>query len=205
MIRPHDLMDDEVWAMLKASRDGDLDQVKALALNRPELVRCEYNYTPPIHFAVREGHLEVVRYLLVHGFDPNYRTYAFGDTLLAMAQDREYAEIADLLKQTLAQQFPLMDGINDFLDAARKGDLALIQSEIRRDSKLVLASNETGDTALHKAASGARLEVMMALLDAGAKIDAVRADGMRPINCALRVHNKEAAKTLATALLERGA
>src|SRR5215471_16180140 len=119
MIRPHDLMDDEVWAMLKASRAGDLDPVKALALKRPELVRCEYNYTPPIHFAVREGHLEVVRYLLAHSFDPTYRTYPFGDTLLTMALDRDYEEIAHLLKQTLSQRFPLMNGIDDFLDAAR--------------------------------------------------------------------------------------
>jgi len=46
MIRPHDLKDDEVWAMLKASRNGEFVRVKALAANRPELIRCEYNYTP---------------------------------------------------------------------------------------------------------------------------------------------------------------
>ena len=67
MIHPVDLKDDDVWAMFQASWSGDLDQVKALVARRPELAVCEYNYTPPIHFAVREGHLEIVRFLLEQG------------------------------------------------------------------------------------------------------------------------------------------
>jgi ankyrin repeat protein len=90
MIRPVDLKDDDVWNMFQASWNGDLDQVKALVSRRRELALCEYNYTPPIHFAVREGHLELVRFLLEQGADPTYRTYPFQDTLLTMAQDREY-------------------------------------------------------------------------------------------------------------------
>ena len=58
MIHPVDLKDDDVWNMFQASWNGDLDQVKALVSRRRELAVCEYNYTPPIHFAVREGHLE---------------------------------------------------------------------------------------------------------------------------------------------------
>ena len=96
MIRPADLKDDDVWAMLRASRDGDFAQVKALASRRPALIRCEYNYTPPIHFAVREGHTEIVRYLLEQGADASsYRTYPFQDSLLTMAQDREHQPQVD--------------------------------------------------------------------------------------------------------------
>ena len=79
MIHPVDLKDDDVWAMFQASWSGDLDQVKALVARRRELALCEYNYTPPIHFAVREGHLEMVRFLLEQGADPTYRTYPFHD------------------------------------------------------------------------------------------------------------------------------
>src|SRR5262249_39484015 len=97
MIHPSDLKDEGVWKMLSASYAGDLDQIKTLVTRRPELVRCEYNYTPPIHFAVREGHLEIVTFLLAHGADPTYRTYPFQDSLTTMAQDRHYDEIARLL------------------------------------------------------------------------------------------------------------
>ncbi len=44
----------------------------------PELIYAQYNYHPPIHFAVREGHLDLVRYLLRNGAHaPDYRSYPF--------------------------------------------------------------------------------------------------------------------------------
>ena len=92
----------KVWDMLTASRDGNLDRVQQLANDCPELLYAQYNYTPPIHFAVREGHVQLVRYLLDHGaLDPTYITYPFGDTLLTVAKDRGYNEIAGLLQQYL--------------------------------------------------------------------------------------------------------
>src|SRR5947209_1317024 len=118
MIRPADLTDDDFWTMLSASRVGDLDRVKALSSSRPELIRCEYNYTPPIHFAVREGHLPVVRYLLDRGADLAYRTTPFKDSLLTMAQDREHQEVAQHLFDLLSRRFPVVEGFADFLHAA---------------------------------------------------------------------------------------
>ena len=118
MIHPVDLKDDDVWAMFQASWNGDLDQVKALVARRPELAVCEYNYTPPIHFAVREGHLEIVRFLLEQGADPTYRTLPVSRLALTMAQDRDHHDIAQLLLGILARQFPVMEGVAGFLDAA---------------------------------------------------------------------------------------
>src|SRR5215467_9247740 len=207
MIHPADLKDDDVWEMLSASRAGDLDLVKALVSRRPELARCEYNYTPPIHFAAREGHLSLVRYLLDQGVDLNYKTYPFGDSLLTLARDREYNEIAELLLETLSRRFPVREGITALLEAAHKGDIASLKSNLASDPNLACASNDTGETALHKAAEGGHLEAILALLDAGANPDAVRSDGLRPINCALR-HQRQnplQAGVLAGALLARGA
>src|SRR3954452_24834801 len=123
MIRPIDLKDEDLWLMFQASRSGDLDQVKKLAAQRRELVRAEYSYTPPLHFAVREGHLDVVRFLVDQGAEfATYRTYPFQDSLVTMAQDREHHEVAQFLLETLARRFPVMEGIAGFLDAAREGD-----------------------------------------------------------------------------------
>jgi ankyrin repeat protein len=207
MIRPVDLKDDDVWSMFQASWNGDLDQVKALVAHRPELAVCEYNYTPPIHFAVREGHLETVRYLLEHGADPTYRSYPFQESLLTIAQDRERHEVAQLLHDILARQFPVTDGVAGFLDAARRGDLTRIRKEMAVDPSLARASNDLGDTALHNAALGGHMAVMNELLDAGAFADAVRADGKRPIHFALDRRERTAlrAGVLAGTLLARGA
>jgi ankyrin repeat protein len=207
MIHPADLKDDDVWEMLSASRAGDLDRVKALVSQRPELIRCEYNYTPPIHFAVREGHVSLVRYLLDSGVDLDYKTYSFGDSLVTMARDREHHEVAELLLETLSRQFPVREGISALLEATRQGDITRLKAELANDPSLARASNDTGETALHKAAEGGHLDAIMALLDAGADPDAVRSDGLRPINCALRRQRQSPlhAGVLAGALLARGA
>jgi len=68
----------QVWNILKASYDGNLDQVKKMVTDCPELLYAQYNYTPPIHFAVREGHLHLVDYLLQQG----------ADSLMALQQGR---------------------------------------------------------------------------------------------------------------------
>jgi ankyrin repeat protein len=208
MLRPKDIDDDEVWNMLRASRDGDLEQVRTLVARRPDLVRCEYNYTPPIHFAVREGHTDLVRYLLEHGAEAaDYRTYPFQDSLLTMAQDREHADVAALLLEVAEQRFPVVAGLAEFLEAVQKPDLARVRRLLADSPQLARASDDTGDTGLHRAAAIGHFELMALLLDAGAAVDAARADGFRPIHCALHRGRKPSLNTGAAAgfLLARGA
>ena len=90
----------KVWEILLASHQGDLDKVRKLVDECPELIYAQYNYTPPIHFAVREGHTDLVKYLLTHGaHDPDYRFYPFGESLQTVARDRGYTEIENLLEE----------------------------------------------------------------------------------------------------------
>jgi hypothetical protein len=94
----------EVWAMLCACYAGDVARVQELIGRRPELATCQYNYTPPLHFAVREGHLDLVRMLVDRGaYDPGYKSYPFGDTLPAIARDRGFDEVAAVLESALAR------------------------------------------------------------------------------------------------------
>src|SRR5262249_58660875 len=79
----------DVWNMLVASRDGDLDRVKELADGCSALLTCQYDYTAPLHLAVREGHLQLVRYLVEH--QALYRTcrnHPFLEPLVTLADDR---------------------------------------------------------------------------------------------------------------------
>jgi ankyrin repeat protein len=90
----------KVWKILVASKNGNLEEVKHLVNECPELIYAQYNYTPPIHFAVREGHIDLVKYLLDNdAHDPSYKIYPFNDPLQTIAQDRNHSEIALLLEQ----------------------------------------------------------------------------------------------------------
>jgi hypothetical protein len=90
----------KVWEMLSAAHTGDLNKVKSLAADCPELLYAQYNYAPPIHFAVREGHAELVTFLLAQGaHDPDYRFYPFQESLQTVANDRGYTEIENLLDE----------------------------------------------------------------------------------------------------------
>src|SRR5688500_2275290 len=55
---------------------------------------------PPLHLAVREGHGDLVLFLLERGaFDPEHVTYPYNEKLLTIAEDRGYDEIARLLRE----------------------------------------------------------------------------------------------------------
>jgi ankyrin repeat protein len=180
-----DTTTDDVFAMFAGARDGEIESLRRLVAHVPSLATVEYNYTPPIHFAVREGHRHIVEFLLDHGADPAYRSYPFQESLLTFAQDRGHDDVAEILRRRLSHRFALASGTQAIIAAAAKGDLAIVEAELAGNPALVRASNETGDTPLHQAARHGHLHIVRALLDAGANVDAVRGDGYRPVHCAL--------------------
>ncbi len=139
-----------VWQILEASYKGDLDKVNRLTTECPELSYAQYNYTPPIHFAVREGHHALVNYLLEKGaLDPDYINYPFKDNLLILAADRGHEEIAGSLKKYLADptrcRYKGDNGeINynrtalqqEFEDAVDKEDLQKVEKLLQQDPSM---------------------------------------------------------------------
>jgi uncharacterized protein len=93
----------KVWNILVASKRGDLEAVNKMAAECHQLLFAQYNYTPPIHFAVREGHSDLVKYLLEQGaHDPKYKIYPFQESLQTIANDRGHYEIESLLTEYAA-------------------------------------------------------------------------------------------------------
>jgi ankyrin repeat protein len=89
----------KVWQILLASYKGDMSTVQLLVAECPELAYAQYNYAPPVHFAVREGHTRLVKYFLsLHAYDPAYRFYPFQESLETVAADRGFTEIVNLLQ-----------------------------------------------------------------------------------------------------------
>ena len=95
----------EIWSMLVGCRNGNLREVSGLVAKNAALVLCDYNYMTPLHLAVREGHLEVAAFLVERGAaNPNYVTYPYRESLITVARDRGYEEIAQLLERWYARE-----------------------------------------------------------------------------------------------------
>lgn len=137
-------MSNDVWAMLTACCDGDLERVREMLDEDPQLIRCEYNYTQPVHFAVREGHVALTRLLLERGANPSYRTYFYRDSLLTMARDRHHAEIAEMISAALTDQLPIAERADEMLRATAAGNRDELTALLAAEPTLVNTCDDPG-------------------------------------------------------------
>ena len=180
----------EVWDMLTASFDGDLGRVKTLVDRSPGLLTCQYDYTSPLHLAVREGHVDLVGFLVERGaLDPSYRTHPFLDPLLTVAEDRGFEEIKLILQQALNTREWGDTGAIDFeKDETQKRFQQLVNDKQHADVEAILkdrpelARDETafwGEGILSIPAKGADHPMIEILMDHGARCPDVSKWGAR--------------------------
>ena len=177
IIKPPELDSEEgvvIWNALTASEDGDVATLRELVERDPRLSRAEYWYTPAIHFAVREGHMEAVQLLLDAGADPEWNGLHDG-SLIAMARDRGHAQIAQLLEGTRDHRGRVLAGSdNQPIHAAiTRDDTKEVQRLLDADPGLVNVGNELGASPLHMAVGHGASRIVALLLDRGANVHAV--------------------------------
>ena len=208
---------EDIWQVLTAARDGDLATLRSALERDSTLVSASYWYLPPLHFAVREGHLEAVRLLLAAGADLTHRNALYGnDTLLQIALDRGHDQLAGYLRDELHRQLASAGSRHAIHTAAGDGDTAQVERLLAADPQLVDRGDHLGRRPLHYAVAAGGRDLVDLLLDAGAGIDApgfggddrIGGAGFRPLAVALwhnpywRQRNDYA---MARHLLHRGA
>jgi ankyrin repeat protein len=175
-IQPDELKSDEghaVWAAIAAAASGDAAALRRLLGRHPQLARAEYWYTQPIHFAVREGHLEAVQVLLDADADPEYNAYYDG-SLIEMARERGYETIAQRLEDARQRRGRVAPGEEHPIHrAAELNDVADVRQMLDADPSLLERGDRIGGSPLHRAVTGSAREVVKLLLDRGANIHAV--------------------------------
>ena len=169
----------DVWEMLCAARDGDVDAVTRLLARDPSLVGCSHDYRTPLAFAVRENRIEVAALLLDRGANPI--TSGTSDTLLEMARDRGLTQMQAILERALAgRHAPAPRGMA-VAALIRARDLVQVRSLLDADPELLHAPDEGTNQPIHWAAMTRQLELIDDLAARGADLNARRADGARPI------------------------
>jgi ankyrin repeat protein len=219
IVKPPELDSKEggvVWNALAASGVGDVDTLRRLIEQDPRLSRAEYWYTPAIHFAVREGHLEAVQLLLDAGADPEWNGLHDG-SLIAMARDRGHGEIARLLEEARDRRGRVMPGSDNhpIHAAITREDTTEVRRLLDADPGLVDVGNAFGASPLHRAVGRGLHELAALLLDRGASVHAVLSStrglgggfwtDLQAIDCAIWEGRRPGDRRMIRLLLEHGA
>jgi ankyrin repeat protein len=168
----------DIWDTICAAVAGDAAALRRLLERDPNLCRAEYWYTQPIHFAVREGHIEAVRVLLDAGSDPSWAGLK-GEDLITIARDRSHEAVALLLEAARAERGGTSPAQSDHPVhiAAACGDGEQVRTLLDAEPELVHLRDRAGGTPLHRAVAASAREVVGLLLDRGADTHAVHGSG----------------------------
>lgn len=170
----------DVWRLFCDCICGNLEGVKLAIAKDPSLVRCHYGYRTPLYFAVKENQLAIATFLLEMGANP--LAMAFGDSLVTQAHDRGFSEMAEVLTTHMEHEFrisPLGDPSGEFI---RSGNAAGLWDHLRRYPEALHLGDRRSNQPIHWAVMTRQIDVVDALLDLGADINARRQDGARPIH-----------------------
>jgi len=170
----------DVWALIQACASGDLDSVQALIAREPSLARAHYQYRKPLYFAVRENHVDVVRFLLEH--DRNPLDLWVDDDPIEIARDRGYTEMERLLTETLERAFNASSKGEPVAAALKEHDLTKMRELLDAEPELLGTGDKRSNQPIHWATMTRQLDAIDELLRRGADIDARRMDGARPIH-----------------------
>jgi ankyrin repeat protein len=177
MIKPVELESpagNDTWDTLRAAAEGDVPALRRLVERNRRLARSEYWYTPAIHFAAREGHVEAVAVLLDADADPEWN--GLNDRgLIEMARERGHETIAHILERARDRRGRATAQPSDhpIHDAAARGDADAVRVFLDADARLVDRPDHLGGTPLHRAVLGGSADVVNLLLDRDANIHAV--------------------------------
>ena len=198
LIKPRELREagggEAIWEVLTAASAGDVKALRAALRRDPNLANAEYWYMPPLHFAVREGHLDAVRLLVAAGADLTHRNALYGnDTLLQIAEDRGHDQVADYLRRELSRWLASAGTRHPIHAALAAGDASAVERLLDANQELADRGDHLGRRPLHYAVEAGRRDLVDLLLDAGAGVDApgfggddrLGGSGFRPVVLAL--------------------
>ncbi|MBT3266019.1 ankyrin repeat domain-containing protein [Candidatus Poribacteria bacterium] len=177
----------DAWDLMKACAEGDIEEVRRLLTKDARLVNAQQYYQFPIHFAVREGHSEVVALLLDNGAEPGQSRYMYNSwqKLVPEAKRRGYDVILGLLESTLRERYGYDPDFEPLAQAIRDRDRCNIEAILAERPDLACAADVRGGNALHWAAHTQQIELVDYFLERGADIDGKRADGQTPAMMAI--------------------
>lgn len=160
--------------LLKAIRKGETEKAKALLSENPELINQEtgrwFFRTYPIIHAAWQDNLELVRFMLQNGADPNLQNERSGPALNQAVMNKSQPMLKLLLDYG-ADPNRIANDYSPFMWAVAGGDTDLAEIMLTRSKipvNLDLQGDYSGKTALMLAARGDYADLVYRLLKLGA-------------------------------------
>ena len=169
----------DIWAMLSASITGNLAAIKELVIKNPNLLNCAYEYLTPMRFAVRENHIDVVKYFLANGVS---LLIDFTDPFVTLARDRGHDELAHFLEKELWRLHQISADGEMLASLICSFDKNGVREALKQNPELLHTADARGNKPLHWAVLTRQLDLIDHLLQLGAEINSIRPDGARPLD-----------------------
>ena len=162
------------WELICAAIRNDVKTIQNHLKEHVDCARLEFWYTPPIHFAVREGNLDVTRTL--------WKAYPYDEVtnLIRMAEDRSNTDVADFLRASIGAVGSDTDfRLHRAVEAGNQGEIERLLTEV---PGIGVHQDFEGRTALHVAVIAKNQDAMRALVAHGMDIDAADHFGFRAVH-----------------------
>jgi ankyrin repeat protein len=170
MIRPPGIEDNN-WEIIVAAAAGDAATIRRLLDTDPSLCRRGYWYTPPIHFAARGGHSDVVQMLLDAGADSEWNEHDC-DSLIETAKERGHDAVASILdraRDRLDKTSPAGTTEDHSIHRAlESGDLPRVRELLDAEPSLIRLPRPNGRLPLTTAVESGHESMVRFLLERGA-------------------------------------
>lgn len=156
-----------------AAQNGDRAAVRALLSNGEDVNAAQGDGMTALHWAARDGDVELVRMLLAAGANVRATTRLAGYTPLLMASELGHAGvIGALLAAGADAKRETASGVTALMFASASGQADAVQALIAGGADVNAAEPTHGETALMFAAAHSRTAAIRALIAAGANVDA---------------------------------
>ncbi|XP_068248922.1 kinase D-interacting substrate of 220 kDa-like [Palaemon carinicauda] len=150
--------------LAKEAEKGNLENVKDLVSRGADV---NYGSGVPLWNAAKGGYIEIVKYLLESGANPD-GDESFKGGIVAVAAEHNHLDILDLLIASGASVTPGIYGSDVLFRAAENGHVEAVRKLIQVGANV----NHGDGFSLLNAAKNGHLEVVKAFIDAGADVNA---------------------------------
>ena len=180
----------ECTALMHAAEDGNIDRVRALLKNGANVNEAKGTGHTALMLAAGRDHLEIVQILLQAGANPNamisgrYGIPAWAWMFAMNRCNKHWREMTDAMLAAGVEHNPKANNLPPLAHAIHEDDVVIVETLLKKGADPNLRDSETGETLLMTAAKYSTPEVVQALIEGGADVNARNKSGQTALTLA---------------------